>query len=393
MFSFLFIHINSILAHLDSSNVSQIIHNPEGIPVFLKLWANWCPHCKSFAPTWDQLANDTKYVDKVYIADIECESNRHTCQKYSQDPSYPQLYWIEPKDNTTIAYSGERSLSHFDFFIKKQLNFPLIPASTEEIPSYIETSNVSSVFFFTIATNDAKTLEIVKNLTSSFRSYESRFIWIDGADSSEPSLVAYTKPARKEEFTGNWNFEELSRFIQLRSLPFLIEIDSYVMKHLMRHHLLSFIHVQNDTRPLNKESIEICDTVSSIFITTCTNCMVAPWFCRYTDIDVNVSTDAYVIYDRHDKLYWTYNGTLTAESLKEWAKKVLNNEIIPKGPGVGPFSVILNIFYNKKAENQSYIPLFVGPFAVLLIIAVFAYDCINEHDPKPNQPVTKTKSE
>lgn len=44
--------------------------------------ANWCPHCTSFAPTWNEFTNwaDSNYPEALIVA-IDCAENAEICQR------------------------------------------------------------------------------------------------------------------------------------------------------------------------------------------------------------------------------------------------------------------------------------------------------------------------
>ena len=48
----------SVSVIITAENASAVFDNPDKKPVLLKLWATWCPHCKEFQPTWDELESD-----------------------------------------------------------------------------------------------------------------------------------------------------------------------------------------------------------------------------------------------------------------------------------------------------------------------------------------------
>lgn len=66
--------ISSTPVHLTEDNFTEFV-NSTNKPVFLKLWAYWCPHCKELEPIWNELAEIDEYNDVVNIAYIEWEFN------------------------------------------------------------------------------------------------------------------------------------------------------------------------------------------------------------------------------------------------------------------------------------------------------------------------------
>ena len=54
MFALLVCFVRPAVVTLTNENFTDFIEN-SSLPIFLKLWATWCPHCKEFAPVWDEL--------------------------------------------------------------------------------------------------------------------------------------------------------------------------------------------------------------------------------------------------------------------------------------------------------------------------------------------------
>ena len=86
----------------------------ESKDVLVKYYAPWCGHCKALAPTWDQLAADTKDIADLVIAKFDATVNEVAGLEIR---GYPTLKFY-PKDNKDgVDYSGGRELDE----IKKWL--------------------------------------------------------------------------------------------------------------------------------------------------------------------------------------------------------------------------------------------------------------------------------
>lgn len=376
MLFFLFSLIRCIPTHLTDGNFADFINSADK-PIFLKLWANWCAHCKALAPTWDELAEMSEFDDVAYIADIECESNRKSCKLFEGE-SFPRLYWIEPKFATNITYTGTRDIPHFKMFIKKQINFPLIPINESEINNYTQTSNLSSLFLLKINSNDSKSLNNLKEVANNFRSSDIRFVQIDDNSITSPELIAFTGINRSEIFTGDWTEKSITSFILRQSVPFLSEITPYIMKFLMMYNVSTFIRVANISKPVCDSTIDICENVSSLFLVTKTDCFSAPWFCRLVDIDLNTSVDQFVVYNRDMQLFWVYRGEVNKGSVFNWARDVFNNKVKGKGSGKGLFSPLFEMYYSQKSQGNPTFVVFLPPIFVLGLTIYMIRECIAE---------------
>merc|ERR1712025_1284725 len=57
---------------LDADNFHDMIHNSSHC-WFVKFYSNWCGHCKSFSPTYKQLAKDIKdWQPVIRLASYDC---------------------------------------------------------------------------------------------------------------------------------------------------------------------------------------------------------------------------------------------------------------------------------------------------------------------------------
>jgi thiol-disulfide isomerase/thioredoxin len=363
----------SIPVHLANENFSSFV-NQSTKPIFLKLWATWCGHCQEFAPVWEELANSSDLSTKVHIADIECESSRASCKGFIGGANYPRLYWMDPMNGSAVPYTGSRTLDHFHLFIKKQLSFPMVLVSDSEIDLYYATANITSVFLFRISESDSESLSIARNTTSAFRHFEARFLLDFGSDS--PSLIAHTRIGHSAAFSGNWTHHEISDFIRLHSLPFMVHATSYILRHLEAERLLTFMQVTNISLPTDaEESISICESMSQWYPVTKTNCASAPWFCRYVDIDLNVSGIRYVIYDKSRKLFWVnHEKAQNRDSVLNWVKRVRNGEIGGRGPGDGFLGPLISLYYDQKAEGNPTFMFILGPMIVLAALGLMCLD-------------------
>jgi len=96
-------------------------YTPEGNEVnFVLFYAEWCPHCKKFAPTWDKLTADlngqTMEGVKVNIKQIDCaeQENKDKCAA-NDVQGYPTIKCFTV--NGVEEYEGERSYSALETFL------------------------------------------------------------------------------------------------------------------------------------------------------------------------------------------------------------------------------------------------------------------------------------
>ncbi|KAI6037728.1 thioredoxin-like protein [Pisolithus marmoratus] len=133
--------LSSLLTIVAASNVVDL--GPDnfdavigkGKPGLVEFFAPWCGHCKSLAPTYEQLGDAFSHVkDKVVIAKVDADgAGRPLGQKYDIS-GYPTLKWFDGKGNAE-AYEGGRDLDALATFVSKKAGVksnikPLPPPET-----------------------------------------------------------------------------------------------------------------------------------------------------------------------------------------------------------------------------------------------------------------------
>jgi len=85
-------------------------------------YAEWCGHCKTFTPTWDELANKCK--DKMNFAKIEQSNFNKKELGYNPGENiegYPTIY-LRKNGKDVEQYSGERSLEALEKYIDSNVS-------------------------------------------------------------------------------------------------------------------------------------------------------------------------------------------------------------------------------------------------------------------------------
>jgi len=83
-------------------------------------YAEWCPHCQRFEPTWNELANDldgTNVEGKtVHLKKIDCakQGNKNKCEANNVN-SYPTIKCFTV--NGEEEYEGERTYDALETFL------------------------------------------------------------------------------------------------------------------------------------------------------------------------------------------------------------------------------------------------------------------------------------
>ena len=85
--------------------------------VFVKFYAPWCSHCKTFMKVYNELGKKLKDSENIVIAEIDATANEIEGENIKSFPTL-KLYPGGKKSNP-IEYEGERNLNDMLEFIKK----------------------------------------------------------------------------------------------------------------------------------------------------------------------------------------------------------------------------------------------------------------------------------
>jgi thiol-disulfide isomerase/thioredoxin len=96
---------------------------------FLKIYAEWCGHCKALKPEWEKLVNEAlsndELKDNINLISIEETQLKRMSEKLQKKvEGFPTLLFIkkgEMDPDNYIQYSGDRNASSMLEFIKNQV--------------------------------------------------------------------------------------------------------------------------------------------------------------------------------------------------------------------------------------------------------------------------------
>ena len=370
MFFYFFISfIYSAHFYIGKANSTFVLNNTAKWPVFVRLWASWCHHCRHFSPIWDELTNLSQYKGKLLFASIECEQYRNLCKLFPGE-NYPRLYWWDTENQKPFRYLGERSLDHITDFIDKQLNFPLIEVNETTLEKYENRSNITTSFLFDISNNEKDDkLEFARNISILLRDRESPFL-LKYNNNNESKLIAISGLNIKDEINlSECNLSKITSFIDLHSTPFMVSFNPYILKHY-QNLSIPFLLTMNRNNS-TEDYTDILIKLRDIIPISSSNCNESEWFCRYTSTYQDTSATILFIVNWKLKLFWIYDGTINVNDIKRWILDVKEGRIKGKGPGTGFLSGMKESYYNFLADGKRfhwYYLLYLPGIIFMLII-------------------------
>jgi protein disulfide-isomerase-like protein len=91
---------------LTSSNYNEITSQEDKV-VLVKVYADWCGHCKSLAPQYEEVAEHFKDNEKVVIAKFDAPANEDFARNTLKIQSFPTIFIY--KNGLKSNFEGARN--------------------------------------------------------------------------------------------------------------------------------------------------------------------------------------------------------------------------------------------------------------------------------------------
>lgn len=108
-----------------AKNFDKLVTNSEK-DILIEFYAPWCGHCKSLAPTWEELGNKLKDEPGVDIVKIDATAN--DVPDLFTVHGFPTIYWFPKNTKAPVKYEGSRDLNDILAYVAKH--------ATDELEGY-----------------------------------------------------------------------------------------------------------------------------------------------------------------------------------------------------------------------------------------------------------------
>ena len=107
-----------------------------GKPALVEFFAPWCGHCKTLAPTYEELASNYAHAsDKLIIAKVDADEHKKLGKRFNVQ-GFPTLKWFDGKNDQPEEYGGGRDLDSLTKFITDKTGIK--PKSKKTPPSEVK---------------------------------------------------------------------------------------------------------------------------------------------------------------------------------------------------------------------------------------------------------------
>ncbi|KAJ1552382.1 hypothetical protein HK405_011548, partial [Cladochytrium tenue] len=119
---------DGVVVHLTDATFASRTTEGGGTGWLVMFHAPWCPHCKTLAPVWDELASAVH--GRVDVAKVDCDAEPATAKRFGVR-SYPTVALVQEPFGA-VVYEGRRSLKALLEFADSLLTPPFkgVNAST-----------------------------------------------------------------------------------------------------------------------------------------------------------------------------------------------------------------------------------------------------------------------
>lgn len=237
--------ILSIKVEITRSNAADYLDNQDK-PVMIKLYNDWCSHCKSFAPVWDKFVDEyDKWTDMIF-ASIECSDEKGPCSRFSVD-GVPSVVIYYPKAKKQYTFNDDRTIDALGLWLFKITCQSIIMLNSfDQLNSFLEKNRNNTVFVCTF---------MIQNKTSLLEYYKAARKYLEKATfftmmATINQIDVYHSKDQIHTFNGSIKSDFLTTFIESNLDKSTIKYDDDLIKSYLEQKI-SFVIAFDDVGNIN----------------------------------------------------------------------------------------------------------------------------------------------
>lgn len=303
---------------ITAENIDEITNNPNELPVFIKFWSPYCPHCKEFEPTWNEFSRLSD--DGCIIADVDCIAQPKICSNYSIE-AFPTLKWVHPSQNLIIEYFNDRTIENLQSFVKNQLSSNFI--SIKDISEISKQKSQKNLYVFKYKTKDDNIYNNVYEISKLFNNLK---IPVFAVSSNSNSLVFHEFDSSDSFKDIKFKKDNLINFFQKHVFSYFNEMKPEFVSgfHLLEKPvILYFLFNPKIAKPVLRFNLNSLKSKYYFLYSyyNQTDSSVRDLFTPYS------KKESFLVYiDPKTKKYISTKAYLTDESLLSWIKNEVGED-------------------------------------------------------------------
>lgn len=126
---------SSAVIDLIPDNFDRVVLK-SGKPALVEFFAPWCGHCKTLAPTYEELAQKFAFAeDRLSIAKVDADEHKALGRRFDVQ-GFPTLKWFDGKSDKPEEYNGGRDIDSLASFITEKTGVK--PKAKKPLPSQVQ---------------------------------------------------------------------------------------------------------------------------------------------------------------------------------------------------------------------------------------------------------------
>jgi len=195
---------------------------------FIMFHAPWCGHCKKFGPTWEEFAQKMK--NKMNIGKVDCTAYQDICNQYGVT-GYPTLKIIGQHEIND--FKGIRRMEDLEKFVEGYISSGISVAKSETIRESMKSNEVVFFLYYDYANPNVEEMKVFINVVNELNIMSAKiYLTPDeelmtsfNIEAGTTGIVVSRDFGRGfYKYEGNYNYEELTPWVEKYMYPLVIEI-------------------------------------------------------------------------------------------------------------------------------------------------------------------------